>query len=182
MSTAQSVAPPRTTSGTTSLTSHRAITNKARLAGSADRASRDGPLTPVTDTNQAGPIYTTSRDSLVVDIRSSGSLCKNDQAAGEGCVKRVPRTSEPRDVGSGRRLPLAVEAPARYVHVRRRVIPCEAAAPESPVDPACRKGSVSQAAPAYFSRSAKVNCPVVDAIGGAGFQPGSRYRYEFGSR
>jgi hypothetical protein len=121
MSTAQSVAPPRTTSGTTSLTSHRAITNKARLAGSADRASRDGPLTPVTDTNQAGPIYTTSRDSLVVDIRSSGSLCKNDQAAGEGCVKRVPRTSEPRDVGSGRRLPLAVEAPARYVHVRRRV-------------------------------------------------------------
>jgi hypothetical protein len=122
MSTAQSVAPPRTTSGTTSLTSHRAITNKARLAGSADRASRDGPLTPVTDTNQAGPIYTTSRDSLVVDIRSSGSLCKNDQAAGEGCVKRVPRTSEPRDVGSGRRLPLAVEAPARYVHVRRRVI------------------------------------------------------------
>jgi hypothetical protein len=92
MSTAQSVAPPRTTSGTTSLTSHRAITNKARLAGSADRASRDGPLTPVTDTNQAGPIYTTSRDSLVVDIRSSGSLCKNDQAAGEGCVKRVPRT------------------------------------------------------------------------------------------
>jgi pimeloyl-ACP methyl ester carboxylesterase len=132
MSTAQSVAPPRTTSGTTSLTSHRAITNKARLAGSADRASRDGPLTPVTDTNQAGPIYTTSRDSLVVDIRSSGSLCKNDQAAGEGCVKRVPRTSEPRDVGSGRRLPLAVEAPARYVHVRRRVIPCEAAAPTFP--------------------------------------------------
>jgi len=122
MSTAQSVAPPRTTSGTTSLTCHRAITNKARLAGSADRASRDGPLTPVTDTNQAGPIYTTSRDSLVVDIRSSGSLCKNDQPAGEGCVKRVPRTSEPRDVGSGRRLPLAVEAPARYVHVRRRVI------------------------------------------------------------
>jgi len=95
MSTAQSVAPPRTTSGTTSLTSHRAITNKARLAGSADRASRDGPLTPVTDTNQAGPIYTTSRDSLVVDIRSSGSLYKSDQAAGEGCVKRVPRTCLP---------------------------------------------------------------------------------------
>ena len=38
----------------------------------------------------------------------------------------------------------------------------------------CRAAAATQAAPANFSRSAKVNCPVVDAIGGAGFQPGSR--------
>jgi hypothetical protein len=42
--------------------------------------------------------------------------------------------------------------------------------------------AVIQAAPANLSRSAKVNLPVVEAIGGAGFQAASRYMYEFGSR
>jgi hypothetical protein len=36
--------------------------------------------------------------------------------------------------------------------------------------------STFQAAPAYLSRSTKVNWPVAGAIGGAGFQAGSRYR------
>jgi hypothetical protein len=40
----------------------------------------------------------------------------------------------------------------------------------------CGRCSGDQAAPANFSRSTKVNWPVVGAIGGAGFQAAFRYR------